>query len=376
MTRPLKAGVIGVGMAGGPHIEAIGRTGLAEVAALAASSEGSARRAADRCAVAEAYGDWHAIVEDPAIDVVHNCTPNHLHAEVARAVIAAGKHLITEKPLAVDIGDATGLVAAAAERPVRTALCHNYRCYAMVTEVHELIRAGAIGEVFHVHGVYLQDWLSDGGVSNWRLDPVQSGVSTTFADLGTHWCDLAMHLTARRIESVSAAIASRHGRPTDDHGGALFRFDGGALGTLVFSQVSPGAKNSLRIRFDGSEGSLYWDQERPEELWLGRLGGPAELRRKSAGQLHEPAERRAHLPAGHLEGWDTTFVNLFASVYRTILGCPVPGDEQVATLADGLLLMRVIAAVTRSNADRAWVNVAAADASEDLVTPSHRQEKR
>ena len=349
------AGVIGVGLAGGPHIEAIGRTGLADVAAVAASSQESARRAADRYAIPEAHGDWQALVEDPAIDVVHNCTPNYLHAEVARAVLAAGKHLITEKPLATNIEDARTLVAAAVESTVTTAFCHNYRNYAMVTEAHELIRTGAIGEVFHVHGVYLQDWLSDDGVTNWRLDPVQSGASTTFADLGTHWCDLAMHLTGRRIESVCAAIASRHGRPIDDHGGVLFKFDGGALGALVASQVSPGAKNSLRIRLDGSEGSLYWDQERPEELWLGRQGGPTELRHKSAGQLHERAERRAHLPAGEIEGWNTTFVNLFASVYRTILGCPVPGDELVATLADGLLLMRLIDAVTSSNAERGWV---------------------
>ena len=361
MRRPLTAGVIGVGLAGGPHIEAIGRTGLADAAAVAASSEQSARRAADHYAVAVAHGDWRALVADPAIDVVHNCTPNHLHAEVARAVLAAGKHLITEKPLATNIDDASQLVAAAAESPVTTAFCHSYRNYAMVTEAHELIRAGAIGEVFHAHGVYLQDWLSDATVRNWRLDPAQSGASTTFADLGTHWCDLAMHLSGQRIESACAAIASRHGRPIDDHGGVLFRFAGGALGTLAVSQVSPGAKNSFRIRLDGSEGSLGWDQERPEELWLGRHGGPTELRHKSAGQLHERAQRRAHLPAGEIEGWNTTFVNLFASVYRRILGCPVPGDELVATLADGLLLMRVIEAVTRSSAERAWVDVPAAD---------------
>jgi predicted dehydrogenase len=127
----------------------------------------------------------------------------------------------------------------------------------------------------------------------------------------------------------------------------------------VASQVSPGAKNSFRIRLDGSEGSLCWDQERPEDLWLGRHGGPTELRRKAAGQLHERAQRRAHLPAGEIEGWNTTFVNLFASVYRTILGQPVPGDELVATLADGLLLMRVVEAVTRSNAERDWVDLPA-----------------
>jgi predicted dehydrogenase len=357
MSRPLRAGVIGVGLAGGSHIEAIGRTGLAEVAAVAASSRESAERAAERYAVPAAHGDWHELVADPGIDVIHNCTPNHLHAEVARAALAAGKHLITEKPLATNLEDAAALVDAAAEASVTTAFCHNYRSYAMVTEAHELIRAGAIGEVFHIHGVYLQDWLVDGDVRNWRLDPGESGASTTFADLGTHWCDLAMHLTGCRITSACAAIASRHGRPIDDHGGVLLRFGDGALGTLVSSQVSPGAKNSFRIRLDGSEGSLFWDQERPEELWLGRHNGPTELRHKSAGQLHERAQRRAHLPAGEIEGWNTTFVNLFASVYRTILGNPVPGDELVATLADGLFLMQVIDAVTRSNAERVWVDV-------------------
>src|SRR5438270_13380504 len=150
MTRPLRAGVIGVGLAGGPHIEAIGRTGLAEVGAVAASSEMSARQAADRHAVADAHGDWNELVQDPTIDVVHNCTPNHLHAEVALAVLAAGKHLITEKPLATNLEAASALVAAAAETPVTAAFCHNYRSYAMVTEAHQLIRGGAIGEVFHI----------------------------------------------------------------------------------------------------------------------------------------------------------------------------------------------------------------------------------
>jgi predicted dehydrogenase len=358
MARPLRAGVIGVGLVGAPHIEAIGRTGMAEVVAVAASSEESARRAADRYAVPNGCGDWGVVVEDPTIDVVHNCTPNHLHAEVGLAALAAGKHLVTEKPLADTLQSATALAeAAAADGSLVTALCHNYRHYALVAEAHELILEGAIGEVFHVHGVYLQDWLSDPDVRNWRLDPDESGPSTTFADIGTHWCDLAMHLLDRRIESVCAVTGSRHRRPSDDHGGFLFRFQGGVIGTLVASQVSPGAKNSLRIRLDGSDGSLYWDQERPEELWLGRSGGPTELHHKTAGQLHEVAQQRARLPAGEIEGWNTTFVNLFLCTYRTILGRPVPGDDWVATLADGVFLMNVIDAVIDSNAAGAWVDV-------------------
>lgn len=361
MARMLQAGVIGVGLVGGPHIEAIGRTGLGRVVAVSAGSPDSVARAAERYGLALSHTPWRDLVDDPMIDVVHNCTPNHLHAEVGRAALAAGKHLITEKPLANTLEDAAALARAGSESPVVTALCHNYRQYAMVGEAHDLIRAGAIGEIFHAHGVYLQDWLSAPGVRNWRLDPAESGPSTTFADIGTHWCDLAMHLLGRRIESVCAATGSRHRRPIDDHGGVLLRFEGGALGTLVASQVSPGAKNSLRIRLDGSEGSLFWDQERPEELWLARLGGPTELRHKSADELHPLARTRARLPAGEIEGWNTTFVNLFSSVYRTILGSPLAGDELVATLPDGLALMHVIDAVTRSNAERAWVDVPAGE---------------
>jgi predicted dehydrogenase len=359
MTSTLRVGVVGVGLAGGPHIEAIGRTGMAQVTVVAASSADSVRRAADRYGHAWDYAPWRELVENPMIDVVHNCTPNYLHEAIGHATLAAGKHLITEKPLAGTLDGAASLVHAADKSSAVSALCHNYRHYAMVAEAHELVRAGAIGEVFHLHGVYLQDWLSDASVRNWRLDPGKSGQSTTFADIGTHWCDLAMHLLDRRIESVCAATASRHGRPNDDHGGVLFRFGGDTLGTLVTSQVSPGAKNSFRIRLDGSDGSLFWDQERPEELWLGRLGGPTELRHKSADQLHERARPRAHLPAGEIEGWNSTFVNLFGSVYRRILGFPIPGDEWVATLPEGLFLMRVIDAVCRSNAERAWVDLPA-----------------
>jgi predicted dehydrogenase len=355
--RALQVGVVGVGLVGLAHVEAIGRTGLAEVAAVAGSSQESARRAADRFRVPRAQGDWCALIEDESLDVIHNCTPNHLHAEVGRAALAVGKHLVAEKPLAGTLEDARELERAAAESSLISALCHNYRHFAMVAEAAELIRTGAIGEIHHIHGAYLQGWLTPDTASNWRLDPALSGASTTFADIGTHWCDLAMYLSGTRIQSLCGALGSLHGRAVDDHGGVLFRFEGGALGTLTASQVSPGAQNSLRIRLDGSEGSLFWDQERPEDLWLGRPDGPTELRHKSPTELHERARLRTHLPAGQLEGWQTTFVNLFSSVYRQINGRPRPGDEAVATLSEGLFLMRLTEAVIRSNQERTWIDL-------------------
>jgi predicted dehydrogenase len=355
--RALQVGVIGVGLVGLPHIEAVGRTGLADVTIVAASSEASARRAAARFRVPRAEADWRILIEDDSVDVVHNCTPNRLHAEVGSAVLGAGKHLVTEKPLAATLDDARALAQAASESPRLSALCHNYRHFAMVAEAAELVRAGAIGELHHIHGAYLQGWLTRAGVSNWRLDPAVSGSSATFADIGTHWCDLAMYLSGRRITSICSALGSLHGRPVDDHGGILLRFEGGVLGTVVASQVSPGAQNGLRIRLDGSEGSLSWDQERPEELWLGQPSGPTELRHKLPGELHERARLRTHLPAGQLEGWNTTFVNLFSSVYRRINGHPLPGDDAVATVPEGLFLMQLVEAVMQSNQERAWIDL-------------------
>ncbi len=364
MTPPahLRVGVIGVGLVGAAHVEAVGRTGLANVVAVAAGSASSAESAARRHGVATAHADWRALIDDREVRVVHNCTPNHLHSEVGEAALTAGKHLISEKPIAPDLAAAEALVAASRSPGLITALCHNYRHYPMVTRARELVAEGAIGEVFHVHGAYLQDWLSGPEVRNWRLESGQ-GASITFADIGTHWCDLASYLTGRRIEQVCALTGSRHARVGDDHAGVLLRLSGGIAGTVVASQVSPGSKNGLRIQLDGSEGSLVWVQERPELLWLGRSSGPNELHTKSPHELGPASAPLAHLPPGHPEGWNTTFVNLFRLVYRRILrfGDEDPAAAGFATFEDGLALLRVVEAVVRSNAVREWVDVEAVE---------------
>ena len=357
MSGPLRAGVIGVGFAGAAHVEAIGRTALAEVVAIAAGSDASAHAAAARLGVPHAYGDWRELVADPAIDVVHVCTPNDLHAPVGLAALAAERHLIMEKPLAADVDGARALAAAAAASRQVSVLCHNYREYPMVARAAELVRAGAIGTVHQVHGHYLQDGLCAPRAGAWRLDPARNGASITFADIGTHWCDLAAHLLGERIEAVCAQLGSLRGAGGEDHVGVLLRFAGGAIGTIVASQVSPGSKNGLAIQLDGSEGSLRWEQQAPEDLWLGRAAGPMELHRKTADELQGAAGPLAHLPAGHPEGYGSTFANLFRAAYRRILGTPLPGDEQVATIAEGLRLVRVIDAVRASAQARAWVEI-------------------
>jgi predicted dehydrogenase len=357
MSQYLRVGVIGVGFVGAAHVEAVRRTGLADVVGVVAGSVASGQASAKRLAVPRAYPSWRELLADPEIDVVHNCTPNLLHAPVALAALESGKHLVCEKPLALTAEEGQAIVDAAGTSTCETALCHNYRHYAMIGRARELIRDGAIGEVHHVHGAYLQDWLCDPDAINWRLSPDTGGHSLTFADIGTHLADLAAHLTGHRIEEVCAALGHHRKLVGEDHVGMLGRFDDGSLATFVTSQVSPGSKNGLRVQIDGSLGALSWNQERPESLDLGRYSGPSEHHSKAIADFGTEARSLVHLPVGHPEGWNSTFANLFRSFYRRILGITIPGDDHVATLADGLHLMRLVEAVQISGRERRWVRI-------------------
>jgi len=357
MRTPLRAGVIGAGFVGGAHVEAIRRTGLAEVSAVAASTSESAIAASARHHVPKAHARWQDLVDDPSIDVVHNCTPNHLHDVVAAAALEHGKHLITEKPLATSSDRARRLVKLGEQSGVIAAVCQNYRHYPMTAQARALIAAGEIGEVHHAHGGYLQDWLCDPGAAGWRLSASEGGPSIAFADIGTHWCDLVCHLLDDRVDALVATTGTIGDHDRDDHAGVLLRFARGTLGTLTVSQVSPGRKNSLHFQIDGSEGSIAWDQERPDELRIGRPAPASEDIRKTATALAATAAPLAHFPPGHTEGWNSSFKNLFLCVYRTILGEPVPGDDAFATLADGLDRVRLVEAVIASNRSGAWTRI-------------------
>lgn len=351
----LRVGIVGLGFVGGLHAEGVARTGLlAYCVAVANGSEGSTRRAAARHGIARAHASWQELIDDPDVDVVHNCTPNALHAEVATAAIAAGKHLITEKPLATSVADASALAQLTRNGDAVAALCHNYRHYAMVQEARALIERGVLGTPHHAHGVYLQDWLCDRDVENWRLDPGVRGASLTFADIGTHCCDLICHLLGDRVHSLAANFGELVAGRGEDHADVLFRLASGALGSLHVSQASAGSKNALSLRIDGSEGSVAWHQERPDELWVGRPGGAGEWRRKDGALLTPTAAGIAHYPAGHTEGWGSTFKNMFLSVYGQILG-RAEWSPVHATLEDGHELMRVIDAVLTSARERSWV---------------------
>ncbi len=200
----LGMGLVGPGFVGVHHVDAVRRLGFADVVAIADASAASAARAAASMHVSRSYGDIDALVADPDVDVVHVTTPNYLHARVTRAAIAHGKHVISEKPLAMTSGEARELLEAANAAGVVHAVAFNYRGNPMVQQMREMVAAGQVGPVHFVHGAYLQDWLIEDTDYSWRLEPDKGGRSSAFADIGSHWCDLAQHLVGTRIQSVLA----------------------------------------------------------------------------------------------------------------------------------------------------------------------------
>jgi len=382
----IRAGVIGAGFIGPAHVESVRRLGDVEVVALAGSNQASAEAKARALSIPRAYGSWRDLVLDPDVQVVHNCTPNVMHHEVILATIAAGKHIVAEKPLGITSRETAELVRAIGRTALVGAVCFNYRMYPMVQEARARVAAGALGRLHLIHGCYLQDWLLLDTDYNWRVDARLAGASRAIADIGSHWGDLAQFVSGCRISAVCADLATflpRRYRPagevdafakvaedaaalrteiaveTEDCGSVLLRSEDGAHGSCIISQISGGHKNSLRLELNGSLGSLAWDQERPDELWLGQRGGPSGILPKDLALLSETARRFAHYPAGHGEGYPDGFKNLLARVYAFIREGRDPRHEtpDFPTFEDGHRSALLIEAILASHRQRKWVSI-------------------
>jgi predicted dehydrogenase len=361
-------GLIGPGFIAAHHIDAVRRLGNVEVAAIAGSSFESARRKAREWNIARASGDYRELTGDPAIDVIHNTTPNHLHFEVSLAALRAGKHVVADKPLAMDAEQCRQLHDAAVQAGVAHVVTFNYRGNPLVQHARSMVAQGDLGKLTFVHGQYLQDWLADDTVYSWRLDPRKSGPSSALLDIGSHWCDLAEHVSGLKITSVLADLAtvvpvryrtSASGKRQrvkvtgEDLASVLLRFDNGARGCLRVGQVLPGHKNDLQLEVNGRAASLRWLQERQNELWIGRYAQPDSVLTKDPALLSGDARRYAHLPAGHQEAWSDAFFNLIADGYRWIAqgGAVKAKPAALPTFADGYRSARLIEAMLRSHAD-------------------------
>ena len=354
---------------------------------MSASSAARAEQAAAELRVDRAFATSEELVQADDVDVVHVCTPNHLHEPLAEAALAAGKHVICEKPLALDADGAQRLFDAARAAGRVAAVPFVYRYYPTVREARERVRSGATGPLRLLHGTYLQDWLSSASDDNWRVDAKLGGASRAFADIGSHWCDLAEFVSGHRIARLSArmltamperaqddgraAFAPGNGFPPDHPDAATgptravstedavvmqFETGEGALGSVVVSQISPGRKNRLWLELDGAHEALAFSQEEPEMLWSGRREAIT-LVPRDPGAMSAPAARLATLPPGHPQGYADCFDAFVADAYAAIRG---EAPEGMPGFEDGLRAARLTDAVLASAREGGWVDVPAA----------------
>lgn len=360
--KKLRVGLVGFGFIGPHHLEAIRRSGVGDVTSIATSNARVARAKADEFGIAHSTGDWRSLVADPAIDVIDIATPTHLHAPIALAAIAADKHVIVDKPMALTSAEAKQMLAAARRGGVVHAVTFNIRYNVMLQQARALIARGDLGDVRLIRGHYLQEWLLKETDFNWRLQPEQAGALGMIADAGAHWYDLAEHVTGRRITRVladlSTAMPTRRpagGRATRVHvpdlGLLLCEFDNGARGHFATSALCAGHKNDLTLEVSGARASLRWEQERPDELWLGHRDQPNQLLRKDPPLLDPSVRHYAALPSGHAEAWPDAFRNLMRNILGFIASGRDPREaDEVAfpTFATGLRIARIVDAIAAS----------------------------
>lgn len=338
----LRAAILGSGFMGRVHLEALRRLGNIEAIPV---------KARDAAAV-------EAAMQDASVAAVHICTPNASHFPLAKAALEAGKHVLCEKPLATSVADAEALAALAQSRGLRNATCHNLRYYPQVQQMRAMREAGELGEVLIAQGTYSQDWLLYESDWNWRIDSAAGGPSRALADIGSHWCDMAEHVTGLRIASVCADLQTFHkDRETEDFASVIFHMGEHTRGAFTASQVSAGRKNRLSIEIYGTKASVAWDQERPDELWIGHRNEPNKIIVKDPSLLHEGARSYADLPGGHSEGYGDTFKQLFRRFYASIEN-PSTSPEYPQFI-DGVRQLKILEAELASHKQRAWVEVPA-----------------
>jgi len=383
MKKKFKAGVIGVGFIGPAHIEAIRRQGF-DVVALATSTQEKADHAAEELLISKAYGDWQDLITDPDVEVVHITSPNYLHYPQAKAALEAGKHVVCEKPLAMNTDETAELVSLAEKKDLVNAVNFNIRFYPLAQEARAQVEAGNLGDqIYIIQGSYLQDWLLLDTDWNWRVDPEEGGDLLAIADIGSHWVDLVTFITGTKVVEVCADLETflpTRRKPTKDletfggkmevdqvyeevdvdleeYGSVLLRFDNGSRGVMTVSQVSSGRKNRLFFEINGSQSSLMWDSERPNELHFGHRSKSNELLIKDPALMSEKAQWSASYPGGHTEGFPDTFKQLYVAVYDYIAAGNFDATPNFPTFKDGHVIQAVDEAILKSSQEDRWVNV-------------------
>lgn len=380
--QKIKVGVVGTGFIGPAHIEALRRLPNVEVVALCEVTQELADEKAAQLGIPKGY-IFDDLIKDPAIEVVHICTPNFLHYAQSKAALEAGKHVVCEKPLAKDLHEAEELVALAAKTGLVNAVHFNLRYYPMVRQMKVMREKGELGEVFSIIGSYLQDWLYFNTDYNWRLEPDKSGDSRAIADIGSHLMDIIEYVTGlktveliadfntvhkvrkkpkRRIETYSDTVLGEGDYEdvainTEDHANVLLRFDNGNRGCITVSQVSAGRKNQLKVEISGSKKTFAFNSERPNELWLGHREKFNEVLMKDPSLVDRDVSSVVSFPGGHNEGFPDTSKQLFKEVYAAVAQGKQPEHPTFPTFADGYRELLVCERILESHRAQQWVKV-------------------
>ena len=370
--RRLRVVIVGGGMISAVHRRSALLAGAELIGVLGSRPERSADLA-EQWHVATAFSDVEEVAASAA-DVVHVCSPNASHAPYVETLLAAGKHVVCEKPLGISLDEAERMTGSGRADGVVATVPFVYRYHPVVREIRARAQAGEFGAWNLLHGQYLQDWLLSAHASNWRVDPNQGGASRAFADIGSHWCDLVEWVSGQRLTSVAAQLsvavtASASARPGLPSGPeamvsefrsrprtsatVMFRTADGVPGSVVVSQVAAGRKNRLWFELDGSTGSAAFDQEQPESFWLGPSDGSRSVVRDPQFGLGRATTTQ--LPAGRSRaGLRRRFAAFVADTYAAIDG-DIP--DGLPSFADGLRSARIVDAVVRSSRVSTWTEV-------------------
>jgi predicted dehydrogenase len=378
----LGSAIVGTGFIAPVHVEALRRLGRPVLGVLGSTPDKS-RAAAAAWGLPRGYDRLEDVLNDPAVSVVHLASPNRLHYSQCKQVLASGKHVLCEKPLAMTAAESAELVALARESGRVAAVCYNVRFYPLCLEARARIAAGDIGRIHHVSGAYVQDWLLHESDFNWRVLSEEGGALRAVADIGTHWLDLVTTIAGLEIEQVCAdlrtclpirrkpkgSVETFQGKftteqatepvtiHTEDYGSILLRFRGETSGCLTVSQVTAGRKNCLRFEIAGTSGAMAWDSERPNELWLGRRDRPNEVLLRDPSLLQPEVRRYSNYPGGHNEGFPDTFKQLFRAVYGYFEAGNWKAPHPFPTFEDGHREIVACEAILRSQREGGWVHV-------------------
>jgi predicted dehydrogenase len=380
--RDLGAAVVGAGFIGPVHVEALRRLAI-PIRGILGCDAAESESAKAKLGLPRAYRDLDEVLADSSVQAVHLAVPNVLHYPMAKRVLEAGKHVMCEKPLAMNAAESAELVKLAGSKKLAAAVCYNIRFYPLNLEARDRVRRGDVGDIYAINGSYVQDWLFYDTDYNWRVLADQGGALRAVADIGTHWLDLVTSITGLQIESVFADLKTVHPvrkRPkgevetftgklakqvqtepvaiaTEDYACILLRLAGGARGSMHVSQVTAGRKNCLRYEISGSKCALAWNSESPNELWIGRRDRPSESLIRDPALVGDLARGYINYPGGHNEGFPDAFKQCFRAFYQYIVAGDYAATPVFPTFAEGHREVLLCEAILKSHREERWVTV-------------------